>query len=504
MKTAFKIISVIVIISMVFIMFSCNAGSNAGDKNDTGSSSDNNAPANTAEAANGATAESTIPFPHDDVINLGGRSFKILIDKQWSGNNLDIEDYDIESMNGEVLNDAIYKRNRQVEDGLNVKITEIKIAGPEAKAKKAILAGADDYDVVFTDSAQAGLIATQGLYLDLLNVPGLNLDQPYWSQNANQSAQLLGKLYFTTSDANIITNDAIWLLYFNKKILQDLGLDDPYAMVRNGTWTIDAMYGMAKTATKDIDGDGKFTVKDQWGISTHGGSFLAFLEGQEEKLIKLDDKGTPYLITPDDRFVNAFVKAHDFMDKTNGVFLDAQGSYPGQTPDLNHAKKTFMANMSLFCGEVLAHARVFRQMTADFGLLPYPKYDANQSNYYTFMIDTVPAFGIPVTASDVERSGTFMDAFTGVSSETIIPAYYTVSLEGKFTRDEDSIEMLNIVRNGRTFDLAVLYNWGGFYSALQNYGMTASGTNPQTVFDKNSGKVDTAIQKTLDAYKSMQ
>ena len=355
---------------------------------------------------------------------------------------------------------------------------------------------------MFTDSAQAGSLASQGLYLNLYDVPGLNLDKPYWNQRANQSAELLGKLYFTTSDANMITNDGIWVLYYNKKIHQDLGLEDPYSLVRQGKWTVDVFYNMARASCKDLDGDGLFTVNDRWGISTHSLGFLAFLECQGESLVKLNNDGVPYLISPNDRFVSAFVNAHEMMDKQGGVFLDAQGTYPGKNSDLDHAKKTFMADMSLFCAEVLAHARVFREMTADFGVLPHPKYDVNQEKYYTFMIDTIPAFGIPVTATDLERSGDFMDAFTAVSTETIIPAYYTISLQGKFTRDEDSMEMLDIIREGRVFDLAVLYNWSGFYSQIISYGCGTEGTNPITVFEKYGDKVNAAIQKTLDAYSA--
>jgi hypothetical protein len=159
-----------------------------------------------------------------------------------------------------------------------------------------------------------------------------------------------------------------------------------------------------------------------------------------------------------------------------------------------------MHDMSLFCTEVLSHARAFREMTADFGLLPHPKYDENQSQYLTFMIDTVPAFGIPVTAKDPERTGRFMEAMTGVSAETIIPAYYNISLQGKFTRDEDSIEMLDIIRNGRVFDLSVLYNWAGYYNAIITYGCSRDGTNPATIFERNEGRVVTAIQNTLDKY----
>ena len=450
------------------------------------------------------TTEEKYEFP---AVDYKGYIVRVIIPdhNDWAMSTIKavIGDSEKEEENGDPINDAIYKRNRLVEDKLNVVIKEILVSGPEAKVKKSVQSNSDEYDAAFTDSAQAGLIASQGMYINLYDVPGLNLEKAYWNQNSHKSAELLGKLYFTTSDANIITNDAIWVLYYNKKIQQELGLGNPYQLVRDGKWTVDVFYNMARDALKDIDGDGKFTVADRWGISTHGLGFLAFLECQDEKLVKLNGDGEPYLITPDDRFVNAFVNAYRLMDKQGGVFLDAQGSYPGQTSDLNHAKKTFMADMSLFCAEVLAHARVFREMTADFGVLPHPKYDEKQTEYYTFMIDTVPAFGIPVTVADVERSGIFMDAFTAVSNETIIPAYYKISLEGKFTRDEDSIEMLDIIRNGMVYDLAVLYNWGNFYSAIISYGTGKEGTNPGTVFDKNRGKVETAIEKTMSNYLAM-
>jgi len=430
--------------------------------------------------------------------NYGGYKIRIITPDQWWA----MSTLTAEEENGDPLNDAIFRRNRLVEDNLGVEIVQTCVSGPDGKARKSIQSNTDEYDVVFTDSAQAGNLASQGMYLNLYDVPGLNLEKSYWNQRANQSAELLGKLYFTTSDANIITNDAIWVLYFNKKIQQDLGIGDPYALVREGKWTMEAFYNMAKESAKDLDGDGKWSAADLWGISTHGLGFLAFLECQEERLIKLNAEGEPYLIDPSERFISAFIKAHELMNKENGLWLHGEGSFIGKTAELDHQTKTFMANLSLFCAEVLGHARVFREMTADFGVLPHPKYDEKQENYYTFMIDTVPAFGIPITVGDSERSGVFMDAFTAISVEVIMPAYYKISLEGKFTRDEDSIEMLDIIRDGRIFDLAVLYNWGGFYSAAITYGTGKEGTNPMSVFDKNRGKVEVAIKKTLDAYNS--
>jgi hypothetical protein len=450
-----------------------------------------------SEESEEAAEQEKYEFPE---ANFGGYTIRIISPDHWWA----MPDIWVEEITGDPLEDSIYMRNQIVMDALNVEIEATLVAGPESRARRAITAGSDDFDVVFTDSAQAGSLATQGLYLNLHDVPGLNLDKWYWNQRAHQSAELLGQLYFTTSDANIITNDAVWVLYFNKVIAQDLGLENPYNLVREGKWTIDAMYIMTREATRDLTGDGRWSADDMWGISTHGLGFLALLQCQGQSLVRLNQEGEPYLITPDQRFVSAFIKAHRFMNQAEGVWLHGEGSFPGKTADLDHQTKTFMADLSLFCSEVLGHARVFREMTADFGLLPHPKYDEHQENYYTFMIDTVPAFGIPITASNPERNGIFMDAFTAVSAEQIIPAYYKISLEGKFTRDEDSIEMLDIIRDGRIFDLAVLYNWGNFYSQIITYGTGREGTNPGTVFERFGDRVNTAIQTTVDAFRMMQ
>ena len=431
--------------------------------------------------------------------DFGGQAMRIITQDRsdWAWSSMMAEE-----LTGDPINDAIYNRNAAVEQGLNVVITEFHISDAPGTARRAILAGSDDYEVVFTDSSQSGTLASQGMFLNLHYVPGLELDAPWWNQNAHESAELLGKLYFTTSDANLVTNDAIWVVYFNQQIRQDLQLDCPYEHVRNGTWTMEVFYNMARASAIDLDGDGVWTAADQWGISTHNLGFLAFFIGQGERLTRLDDNGEPYLIQPDERFVSAFYNAHRLMDQTGGLFLHAQGNFPGRTADIGHARLTFMANMSLFATEVLSHARVFREMEADFGLLPHPKYDVHQENYYTFMIDTVPAFGIPVTVRDPETVGIFMEAMTGVSAETIIPAYYEISLHTRFTRDEDSVEMLDIIREGRIFDLAVLYNWGSFYGTFISHGV--SNPNPMTIYERHGARVATMIERTLESFLALE
>jgi hypothetical protein len=141
-------------------------------------------------------------------------------------------------------------------------------------------------------------------------------------------------------------------------------------------------------------------------------------------------------------------------------------------------------------------------MENDFGLLPHPKLDPNQSRYLTLMVDTTPTFGIPITAANPERTGAFMEALTGLSATTLIPAYYETSLTNKFMRDEDSIEMLDIIRAGRVYELGIVYNWGSFYTQIINQGFSPSGTNVVTIYEKHGEKTRSAIQKTIDSFEN--
>ena len=443
--------------------------------------------------------ENNVPsfqFPEDE--DFGGQQIRIVTQNRsdWAWCSIMAEE-----LTGDPINDAIYHRNARVEAGLNVEIVEFHMSDAPGAARRAIQAGSDEYDVVFTDSSQAGNLASQGMYYDLHDILELQLDAHWWNQNAHESAELVGRLFFTTSDANLVTNDAIWVIYFNTQIQQDLQLDCPYTLVREGRWTMEHFYSMLRASAIDMTGDGVWSADDQWGISTHNLGFLAFFIGQGGRLTALNDQGEPYFITPDSRFISAFYNAHRVMNEAEGLYLHAQGSFPGRTEELGHATRTFMANMSLFAGETLSHARVFREMTADFGLLPHPKYDEAQENYYTLMIDTVPAFGIPVTVRDPGRIGTFMNAFTGVSADILMPAYYEVSLHGRFTRDEDSIEMLDIIREQRIFDRAVLFNWAGYYGSFINHGIT--NPSPVTIHERFERMMDTQIQRTLDAFMTL-
>jgi len=73
---------------------------------------------------------------------------------------------------------------------------------------------------------------------------------------------------------------------------------------------------------------------------------------------------------------------------------------------------------------------------------------------------------IPITASDVDRTATIIEALSCESMHTLTPACYDVTLKGKVLRDEESTVMLDDILANPVFELAYMWNWGGVYGPL--------------------------------------
>lgn len=61
-----------------------------------------------------------------------------------------------------------------------------------------------------------------------------------------------------------------------------------------------------------------------------------------------------------------------------------------------------------------------------------------------------------------------MEALASYSRDYYTPAYYEVTLKGKYSRDTDSLDMLDLIYERRTADLGNLFNIGGVLSGVSD------------------------------------
>ncbi|MCL1858997.1 MAG: extracellular solute-binding protein [Oscillospiraceae bacterium] len=494
-------ICALILVAVIFLpaIFSC-----AKDKEDVPSDINVTGENNQAAAVDNGEEESKPADPRQinlDLydypdVNYDQHEFKILIRGQQD--EWDSQDIVAEEDSADVVESAVYKRNLEIEEKLNIKITGVWVLIGEqiSKLKKAVTAGDNSYDAVMLNLEDASNATKQGLLINLADTSGVNLSNPWWDQSIMQETSVMNKTYFATGDISIMDNDGTWTMMFNKKILKDLELPDIYDIVKKGEWTVDKFMELGKGATFDLDGDGVITYLDQVAFATTADSVQGLFYSQGLRIVKKDENDLPYYALTGDAVMTSLEKLYEVF-RGNGDFTMLSGDYPN-TP---HGGSThlvvqdaFEQNRALFYGEVMQCVKRLRQMETEFGIIPFPKANAEQKQYNTYVHSWASATAaIPRGGDNDDRTSAIIEALAYGGYKYITPAYYDVALKSKYARDDESSEMLDIILDGRLADLGYVDKYGGLMGNFQS-----NITGKKNIFASTIEKAEAKIQKDID------
>ena len=412
--------------------------------------------------------------------------------------------FDIQEETGDLIDDALYRRNRKVEERFNFKFKEVvteNITTTEVPdtGKKSILAGDNAYDIMLIRCPHAYEFAMEGLLHPITLLPHINIDKPYWDKDLTASWSVANRMFFAAGAYDLSLYSAIAALLFNKEIVAELNTENLYDLVKEGKWTFDKFEEIAKSAKKDLNGDGAFDENDRWGL-IHERNVLAnyFTIGGGVKSIDKNSEDIPYVAALDEKFINVW-------DKMIEVTLRSEICYPSPVPwefDSTYLRDMFINGNSLFFGSVFGILPVLRAMDTDFGILPYPKYDENQNKYYSILVWNETT-SIPVTAGEeaLERTGVILEALAAESAKNVVPVYYDIALKTKFARDDESAEMLDLIFANRVFDWGTTI-WDGFIRNGVFVNIYAK--RPEALvseLEKMQPKIQKEIDKLIEAFE---
>ena len=392
-----------------------------------------------------AETEPVDPLAGLPTMDYEGYGFHMLIRnaENW------IEDQIAEEMTGEVVNDAVFKRNSETEERYNITISHTPSSHHnfETDAKPLILAGDSAYDLVVPHARASFQYANEGLILDWNTLKYVDLTKPYWDQDAATSFQMPGGLYCMTGDISHESVGASNAMLFNKDYFDENSIEYPYDMVREGKWTFDKFAEMAETYSRDVDGDGAFTEKDIYGYASFYwiGAIQAFYSSGA-RVIEKGSEDYSFSVY-NERSVNMFEKYFDLLSKPYVVMdTKSDNSFDCTSTTL------FREGRSLFTDVNITLVINLREMDQSFGVLPWPK--LQESDEYVANVDAgTNLFIVPITNSDPERTSLILETLAILGREYVIPSYYEIALKTRDSRDEESAEMLDIIVSNRVFDL---------------------------------------------------
>jgi len=386
--------------------------------------------------------DSLVPYDYD------GYKFRFLT--SWS--NYGITYMDVEGMTANIINDTVYKRNRAIESLLDITIYEegdLEFREPMARCKKMVLAGSDEADVIFTESFYAASVVGDKFMHNLYDIGDVNWENPWWEDTIREFFTINDKLYFTYSPMHLHYYESLVTPLFNKDIAREKQLENIYETVKEGKWTIDKMASLAQGIVDDKNGDGVMNVEDDlYGIAASMNLVVYMPLAAGCRYTEKGDDGKIVFVGNNERLIST-------VEKLNGIFGGTD-----RVIGTTEYSRLFQENHSLFFLDVLGRVKDFRAIDMDFGIIPLPKYDEEQADYISSTYKGGSVMLVPSSNKAYDEIGTILEYFGAYSYRDLIPAYYEINIQGQQTRDEESVEMLEIMLEKITADLDVIYGWG--------------------------------------------
>lgn len=427
-----------------------------------------------------------------------GAVFNILLSGNWG-----YTEFEAENIIGEAINDSRYEINSLITELLNVNIVveniSAKSSGGAGAGFQAIMtdvtSGSQSYDAASIGCYDVGTLAYNGYLADLYNVPNIDLSKSWWDPKLAEQLSINGHLYYSTGDAMTLDNDCTYCILFNKSVVRDKQLENPYELVETNQWTLEKMLEMADACDSDLNGDGKYDGNDAYGILMWTDSLIGMLHASGGRFATIKDGNNLEMTINTERNIDVMTKWIKTKESSVTSFLD------GSTSETAHAP--FTQNHCLFYTRYIKAASWFRDLDLDFGFLPYPKYSADQDSY----CNTMHAYGtsflcVPTSCVDSAMSGAVLESLAYYGKEKLTPAYYDMTLYGKYIRDEESIGMLDLIFSTRFFDIGTYYQLGGLNENLLSM-LRSGGTSFNSIFKASDAVCKKQISTIVEAFNKL-
>ena len=434
------------------------------------------------------SSDGTAPVPHYD---WGGRPFQVLCTHNEHEPNFEV----VGNSSGDIVEQSAFSRNNWIEDYYNVEILDVgKETDDQNKLiQTAIASGDSPYDLVFLQRSNMSSAIVNGYMKDLNQLLYLDFTHDWYNDYTVASMEVGDRLFHLASSFSLVDKARTNVLFFNRDLASEYyqGKDDVIQLVRDGDWTVEKMLEYAKGY--DIDGVDGMSLSDRWGVVLGGNEAPSvFWTGLGNKTISFDEEGNWSVNLASDRSILS-------VDKLKLLF-NAESSFTGNHfGTYDDPYDTFISNRAFFFGSSLSGIKsVSENAPFAYSVIPYPKFDADQQEYYTTNDNVYcSTFGVPQCAADANFSGFMIEVLSWRSHTTTYPAFTETVCKVRGSYDAVCYEMLELTLKGLTFDFGLMYSIGtkpGPRTILVNSIM-----QPETAISTEYKKVQEAMEGTSDS-----
>lgn len=479
-----KLISAVLVLLMILSFAACS--------DSRGQGGDTTLPADGSTAAPVTEAEDTSPVAAGD---YGKREFVILERELASGTNIYYEAF-AEQQTGDVINDAILKRNMQVEEKHNVTLKSVLMETTAMKSAVAANALTDvsDYDIIMAYGGYTMYFAINGYVLDV-NTLDIDFDNEWWFGSTMDETRINGKNAFAVGDICTASYTATVAIFYNRQLGTEKNVGDCYQTVTDGNWTYENYIVTGLNVTEDLDGDG-MDAEDRYTFAAANWAYQPYFYGQGYNLLVKDTDGNPTISTLGETEYDVLTSIITLVNGENCWYLTKNSSSGLSTGDV------FTNGNALFWTQLMVGVNAVRDME-NFGILPLPKKNAAQENYISYLHTKTSLLSVPYNAGDTEMIGRIVEDMGYYSYKIIRPAYFDVLFDGIIAKDVQTTRMLDIIYANVFMDLVQPLGGVGVtvnttVRNLLDYNMLTVQSSWNSIISKNKATLESVVKAYAD------
>ena len=445
------------------------------------------------------------------------------------------------------VRDAIYDRNNNIESRLRVELNFTGEPGNVTnrlgfvrKVQNAHLAGSGTFDILAAYARTIGTLATMGLLVNFGDIPTresfgttltdadkatmnyINTEQPWWPDRMVDTVSFGIEsdyndfsYYFISGDCSTNILYQMICLFFNKNEINrrfnsearanDLedGTALLYYYVYNDIWTIDKMISMATEVYQDKNNNNMADAGDFYGLVTvnymldafYTGSNLRFVEKDNESVLKISaDYGSRKAVTLVQKLGNWLTTDDCYVNEGTSSIFKA-------------------GNSVFFLGTAETGESLGKSKTFDFGILPTPKFDENQLNYYTktgnpislyaISIDCPDHFGDPDKIETYSMLTAVIECWCSEGYRLTTPQIFEVNMQLKMSDTNDETQMFEYIRSGITYDLGRFFTYDlSNMTELPDHAMVA-GSSWSSTYSRYKNRLNKQIEDLVEFFRTL-
>ena len=394
---------------------------------------------------------------------------------------------------GSLVHDALFDRDAMVEEvlGITIAYDDMLDSAMYGKIGNNIKSGDDTYSLVLGIlSATALPMFNNNLLYDINEVPHVDLTKPWWNKNSIDNFQINNKIYMATG---ALTNRYVYAPYamlFNQQLLADASLESPYELMDNNEWTLEKFAEMIEGHYYDLNPNDKVDIGDFFGLAPASDSETAYYFAAGASLLSKDKDNELVFTYMDDNNLDILDDVIMLYDSDDVLkYIDTYDSIAA-----------FREGRAIFHSMALCDITMLNDMTDEYGIVPMPKYDEDQTEYYSNAnryISTMVLF--PSSIADIDSVGLIAEALAMTSKYTSLDAQYEQVLLNRQALDGQSKASLMAVVESTSYDLCYALDFGGIVGPLSS--LIFKGGAYASFYETYIGKLDSALDAFLEHYE---